>query len=403
MSSDIHQDHQRLQQQLQAFLNQARENEQKMHRFHEQELRLIGTRSLSELIDAILYNYRKEFGLDAVSLVLYDPQYEIHRILEEEGVRLEEHPSLLFINSRNPLEFLFGLSLNPQLGIYQPDIHEFLFSKPIPDLNSVALLPLVRYGELIGSFNLGSLSQDRFSAESATDFLQRLSTIIAICIENAANHERLKRVGLTDSLTGINNRRFFDQRLGEEVARCLRTNEAISCLFLDIDYFKKINDQYGHRIGDRVLRQVANLIREQLRNCDVLGRYGGEEFTALLANTGQNTALEIAERIRESIASQAFKFTHNNETQTIPVTISIGVASLDPRCGETDVTVLGPVLIEQADSALYAAKRNGRNQVMLADENPDYLSERTTHLNSMEKEKAIDKREIVSAADMLVL
>ena len=366
MSDDIQQEHQRLQQQLQVFLHQARENEQKMHRFHEQELRLIATRSLSELIEAILYNYRSEFELDTVSLMLFDPQYEIHRILEEEGVRLEEHPSLLFISSRDPLDVLFGLSLNPLLGRYQPDIHEFLFSKPVPELQSVALLPLVRYGELIGSFNLGSESLERFSAESATDFLQRLSTIIAICIENAANHERLKRVGLTDSLTGINNRRFFDQRLGEEIARGLRTHEPISCLFLDIDYFKKINDQYSHRAGDRVLRQVANLIREQLRNCDVLGRYGGEEFTALLANTGQETAMEIAERIREGIAGQAFTINDSKDALTIPVTISIGVATLDPRSGETDVAALSQTLMESADTALYAAKRNGRNQVMLA-------------------------------------
>jgi two-component system cell cycle response regulator len=365
MSDTLTQDHQRLQQQLETFLDQARENELKMQRFHEQELRLIGTRSLSELIDMILYNYRNEFGLDTVSLVLFDPEYEIQRILEEEGVRFEEHPGLVFVTSRDMLDNLFGLSLRPVLGGYTPQRHQHLFARQPRTLQSVALLPLVRYGDLIGSFNLGSESARRFSRESATDFLQRLSTVVAICLENAANHERLKRVGLTDSLTGINNRRFFDQRLHEEIARGLRTREPIACLFLDVDYFKKINDNYGHHVGDRVLRQVANLIREQLRNCDVLGRYGGEEFAALLDNTGPGSALEIAQRIRQSIEQHQFLLPDDLQQSPFNVTISIGVASLDTVRGNANVTTLGQHLLEQADQALYRAKEAGRNRVML--------------------------------------
>lgn len=370
MPDSQQQDHQRLQRQLETFLDQARENELKMRRFHEQELRLIGTRSLPELINMILYNYRNEFGLDAVSLVLYDPQYEIQRILEEEGVRFEEHPALLFITSRDVLDNLFGVSLQPTLGNYDAEQHQHLFLQQQVHLQSVALLPLVRYGELIGSFNLGSESAQRFSKESATDFLQRLSTIVAICLENAANHERLKRVGLTDSLTGINNRRFFDQRLTEEIARGLRTQEPIACLFLDVDYFKKINDRYGHHIGDRVLRQIANLIREQLRNCDVLGRYGGEEFAALLDNTGPGSALEIAQRIRQSVEQHQFLLPEDPQQPPFRVTISIGVASLDTVRGDNNMNTLGQTLVEQADQALYRAKEAGRNRVVLYEEQP---------------------------------
>ena len=369
--SDIHaKDAQRLQQQLESFLDQARENELKMRRFHEQELRLIGTRSLTELIKMILYNYRNEFGLAAVSLVLYDPQYEIQRILEEEGVRFEEHPALVFITNRDILDNLFGLSLQPTLGDFDPLKHQHLFTQARKTLQSVAVLPLVRYGELIGSFNLGSDSAQRFSKDSATDFLQRLSTIVAICLENAANHERLKRVGLTDSLTGINNRRFFDQRLTEEIARGQRAQEPIACLFLDVDYFKKVNDHYGHHVGDRVLRQVANLIREQLRNCDVLGRYGGEEFAALLDNTGPGAALEIAQRIRQSVEQHEFLLPDDAQPP-LHVTISIGVATLDSVRGDTNALKLGQTLLEQADQALYRAKEAGRNRVMLYEVQPD--------------------------------
>lgn len=361
--SDLYRENQLLRRKLRAFLTQARENEQKMRRFHEQELRLISTPSLSELVQRVLYNYRTAFTLDVVGLTLHDPGYEIQRILEDEGVRLGEYDNLHFIAETDALDNLFGFSLEPQLGRFHPGEHDELF----PSNNraqSIALLPLVRYGELIGSLNLGSNDPERFIDGSATDFLQRLATIVAICLENATNHERLKRVGLTDSLTGVNNRRFFDQRLGEEVARAQRSGEPLACLFLDIDHFKRINDQYGHRIGDRVLSEVAGLIRDQLRSTDVLGRYGGEEFSALLVNAKKEKALEIAERIRSIIEAQPFP---QEDNDSLSVTISIGVSSLQVRAGE-GLENIAEELVDRADQALYLAKNAGRNRVVPAQE-----------------------------------
>ncbi|HEB92946.1 MAG TPA: sensor domain-containing diguanylate cyclase [Gammaproteobacteria bacterium] len=359
---DLYRENQLLRRKLRAFLTQARENEQKMRRFHEQELRLISTPSLSELVQRVLYNYRTAFTLDVVGLTLHDPGYEIQRILEDEGVRVAEFTSLHFSAETDALDTLFGVSLEPRLGVFRPHEHAALF----PDnchAQSIALLPLVRYGELIGSLNLGSNDPQRFVAGSATDFLQRLATIVAICLENATNHERLKRVGLTDSLTGVNNRRFFDQRLDEEVARAQRSGEPLACLFLDIDHFKRINDQHGHRVGDRVLREVAGMIREQLRSTDVLGRYGGEEFSALLVNAEKEKALEIAERIRGVIAARRFSL---EDGGTLSATISIGVSSLPATVeGNEDIA---EELLDRADQALYLAKSSGRNRVIPAEE-----------------------------------
>lgn len=352
--------------QLAAFLEQARENEQKMQRFQAQELRLIGTRSLTALIQNILYNYRTAFALDAVSLTLYDPQYELHRMLEDEGTRIAEMTNLIFIRDRDELDNLFGTSTQPKLLEYDSHQHTQLFSKNIPKLRSIAMLPLMRYHDIAGSLNLGSIAKERFSEDSATDFLQRLATIVAICLENTANHERLKRVGLTDSLTGINNRRFFDQRIGEEIARSLRTREPIACLFLDVDFFKHINDIHGHQAGDQVLREMAILIREQLRNSDVLCRYGGEEFAAILTNTSAATAYEIAERIRYRI-EQHEVFPHDKQG-VIQATISIGISELSENTIPTDIDNLTQELVKQADAALYSAKDKGRNCVVLAED-----------------------------------
>ncbi|WP_455212135.1 DUF484 family protein [Kaarinaea lacus] len=368
MSEILAEEHQKLKQQLDTVISQARENEQKMQRFQAQELRLIGTRSLAALIQNVLYNYRTAFALDAVSLVLYDPQYEIHRILEEEGTRLAELSNLIFITERRLLNELYAGDLSPQLGAFNAQTHSALFAKSIPRLRSVALLPLVRYGDLIGSLNLGSINEQRFTEASATDFLERLSTIVAICIENTTNHERLKRVGLTDSLTSVNNRRFFDQRIGEEIARALRTREPLSCLIMDIDHFKQINDRHGHQAGDQILRQTAALIRDQLRNSDVLARYGGEEFAAVLPNTNPRSAFEIAERIRENIAQHRFTIKENTLTQPLSITVSIGIAVMGAGTIPTDIEPLMARLIKKADTALYDAKSTGRNRVVMANE-----------------------------------
>lgn len=363
MTDDLYHENQLLRRKLRAFLSQARENEQKQRRFHEQELRLIGTPSLAELVQRLLFNYRTAFRLDVVSLVLHDPEYEVRRILEEEGVRLEEMEQLVFQHDLDGLDNVFGVSAEPRLGEFKVREHGCLFAANTQGLRSVALLPLVRYGVLIGSLNLGSVDEARYHVGVATDFLQRLATVVAICVENATNHERLKRVGLTDSLTGVNNRRFFDQRLLEEVGRAQRSEEPLTCLFLDVDHFKRVNDEHGHQTGDQVLRVVAGLIREQLRASDVLGRYGGEEFAALLVNASAEAAMEIAERIRAVIEDYPFK---TLEGEALAATISIGVAMLSLHEDDGDLESWANGLVERADQAVYTAKNQGRNRVVLA-------------------------------------
>jgi len=364
MTDDLYHENQILRRKLRAFLSQARENEQKQRRFHEQELRLISTPSLTELVQRVLFNYRTAFGLDVVSLVLHDPEYETQRIFEEEGVRLGEMEQLLFQHDLDALDNLFGVSAEPKLGAFRGREHGFLFAEGTTAVRSVALLPLVRYGNLIGSLNLGSEQETRYVDGAATDFLQRLATVVAICLENATNHERLKRVGLSDSLTGVNNRRFFDQRLLEEVGRAQRTQEQLTCLFMDVDHFKRVNDEHGHQTGDQVLRVVAGLIREQLRASDVLGRYGGEEFAALLVNASGEAAMEIAERIRAVIETYPFETV---EGKSLAVTISIGVANLLDTGQEASLGLLASDLVDRADQGVYAAKHQGRNQVVLFD------------------------------------
>jgi two-component system cell cycle response regulator len=361
MRTDLYTENQFLRRQLRELMAQARKNEQKLRRIQAQEYRLISTNSLFELIQRIICDYRTSSSLDFVTLTLIDREYEIQRILTEQGVDLTEHPALVFLPDEDDLNRLYGISVTPKLGPFSSTKHHTLFPGVENLPVSTALLPLVRHNELIGSLNLGSHSKNRFVENTATDFLERLAAIVAIGLENAANHERLKRIGLTDPLTGVNNRRFFDQRLSEEIARAARSGAPLSCLLLDIDKFKQINDTFGHQAGDHVLIDVAALIKKQMRGSDVLARYGGEEFVAVLINANSDEAIEIAERVRRNIAAHKFAITTAVKHS---VTISIGLTTLFENKSSTDTNILADELINRADRALYTAKDTGRNKVV---------------------------------------
>jgi two-component system cell cycle response regulator len=156
---------------------------------------------------------------------------------------------------------------------------------------------------------------------------------------------------ITDALTGLYNHRYLHERLSEELHRAREHQRPISVLFCDLDHFKGYNDTRGHSAGDAVLREVAHVIEQSVRNIDIAARYGGEEFVVLLVETGREAALAVAERIRERI--RAAGFTAND----VPLTVSIGVA------GYPDDADRREDLLNRADSAMYLAKRRGRDQV----------------------------------------
>lgn len=358
MNSDLQSENKELRRRLTAVMANARHNEERMRRFHEQELRLLSANGLMDLLRHVVVGHRQVFGLESVTLTLVDPEYEIQRLLADLGCS-DGFPELHFLDSASALAGFFGSAQLPRLGGYRPELHVNLFHLGPPPA-SVAVLPLLRQRRLIGSLNLGSREEGRFIPGSATDFLERLGAVVAIGLENAINHERLKHIGLTDALTGVHNRRYFDRRLAEEVERVQRTGQPLVCLFLDVDHFKKVNDTYGHQVGDRVLQEVAARIKAQLRLSDALGRYGGEEFSALLVQTDAEQARDIAERIRSAIAAEPFRLGGDHN---LMVTLSVGMALLTPQGCDVDLTACAERLVAQADEAVYRAKQGGRNRV----------------------------------------
>jgi diguanylate cyclase (GGDEF)-like protein len=221
------------------------------------------------------------------------------------------------------------------------------------ETRSEMCVPLIFLGEKLGVIALDSALKDAFE----TDDIQPLESVADICagaIQNANYFERVKQLAYIDGLTGIHNRRFFEMRIAEELERSARFQGRMAVIMVDIDYFKKLNDEFGHLLGDEVLRGVAAILKQQLRKVDMVCRYGGEEFAIVLPETSGENALMVAEKLRLQIARHPFPGVPR------PVNISCGVADY-PAQGMTRDEVMAA-----ADAALFCAKRTGRNKVVAA-------------------------------------
>jgi two-component system cell cycle response regulator len=169
----------------------------------------------------------------------------------------------------------------------------------------------------------------------------------------AAYHEEIYRLTTMDGMTQVHNRRYFDEQMDREISRSRRYERVLSLVMIDIDHFKKVNDQHGHLAGDYVLKQLASTVRSRIRREDVFARYGGEEFAIILPEIDLKGARMFAEKLRQLVAKQEFNFDKN----PIPVTVSVGVAMLGQAHREPGD------LIRTADEKLYEAKSSGRNRV----------------------------------------
>ncbi|MBV8339076.1 MAG: diguanylate cyclase, partial [Candidatus Eremiobacteraeota bacterium] len=181
----------------------------------------------------------------------------------------------------------------------------------------------------------------------------------AVAVQNAKLYERAKELAENDALTGLPHQRSVQERLAYEVKRSRRSSSRLALLMMDIDKFKAFNDTYGHPVGDRVLKEVAAVLRRVARETDVIGRYGGDEFCAILPETDRESAWRFAERLEAEVAREPFQI---DERQSIPIRLSIGIAVYPDECEGRDD------LIGVADAALYAAKRGEAQRAMKSED-----------------------------------
>jgi diguanylate cyclase (GGDEF)-like protein len=304
---------------------------------------------LDELLDKVCIAILERFTTDHVSLLL----------LENGQLLLRAHRGtltpLMAAGDVIPTEAgLTSQALVRGKTVLQNDVTTSPDYVPgYAEVQSEICVPLIFFGEKLGVLALDSKSPNAFLETDVTP-LESVADICAAAIQNAHHFESAKQLAYLDGLTGIFNRRFFEMRIVEELERAQRYKSELSVLMLDIDNFKKLNDEFGHLLGDEVLRQVSNILQQHLRKGDVVCRFGGEEFAVLLPQSNNESAMEVADKLRRAIESWHFPGVPR------PVTVSVGTAH-SPEFGETRDKV-----VSAADAALYQAKQAGRNCVISA-------------------------------------
>jgi diguanylate cyclase (GGDEF)-like protein len=220
---------------------------------------------------------------------------------------------------------------------------------------SLLVVPLQRdEGTAVGALTLAATAPEVLTP-ARQEILRLIAAQVAVKIDLGRTHQQLNRLATTDGLTGLLNHRTFQHGFDMMLQRESRRQGSLSLLLCDIDYFKKINDTYGHPFGDKVLQGVAGILSKAARRVDLTARYGGEEFALLLEGAGEKGALKVAARICKEIENMVFR----HAPRPVRVTISVGVA-VSPEHG-TDKALL----LSRADQALYQAKKQGRNRVIV--------------------------------------
>ena len=221
---------------------------------------------------------------------------------------------------------------------------------------TVMFSPLVARGKAIGGI-LTESSSDRGFSESDERRFMALASSASMALDNAQLLKKTEELAIVDELTGMYNYRFFRDKLNTEIQRAIRYKHKLSILMIDIDFFKKINDNHGHEAGNLILQQLAGLLRRCVREVDILSRYGGEEFVVILPQTGVGEAKMVGERIRDEVERTVFEC--GPEAPEVRLTVSVGVESFsEAYVKNTDL------FLKQADQHLYAAKEAGRNRVV---------------------------------------
>jgi two-component system cell cycle response regulator len=316
--------------------------------------------TLDQVMDTAFEAAREIVEFDFSSISLFDKDRKRHRISR---VRLAEgSEDLVDMKTLDGLEFADGASLVSMVlknRHYLPAGGELrdqatpVFSRKVKlkNVESLLVLPLVCKDEAIGTFTIAARRQGAFGKD-AREMLGVIANQVAVSLENAKMYGQMETMATTDGLTGLLNHRTFQSQLTDMLGRAERHNIKLAVMLTDVDHFKKVNDTYGHPVGDQVLKKVAAICQEKVRKIDVVARYGGEEFAIVLEGTDAAGALALAERVRIDIGKQVFQ----SDKGPFSVTISLGIAGYPGDAKEKQQ------LIERADQALYFAKHNGRNR-----------------------------------------
>ncbi len=340
-----------------------REQREFAEALREMSLTMASELNLEVVLDAILKSISRVVHFDAACIVLR----------EQDRLNIKRYHGFFMEDILDPKQWLEshmeGSALIQTMEVSQRPQAKFK-GEQVPDdilfdidrrFSSLAGAPIIIRGRLIGFIFLG-ITGTQVYQKNSLDNLAAFASSAAIALENARLYNEQQLLALTDGLTGLTNRRRFDNEINKELEKVARYRRPTSLIMLDIDNFKHYNDQFGHQAGDDVLKRLAQQLMQNMREVDIVARYGGEEFALILPEVGPEAAYQVAERIRTGVETMSYE-SRGKELIGIEWKISVSIGVAGAPCH-----ALSPAeLIHAADSALYRAKLNGKNQTILSD------------------------------------
>ncbi|MFO8047633.1 MAG: sensor domain-containing diguanylate cyclase [Desulfosudaceae bacterium] len=337
-----------------SLYERLKRNEELARKFYEVEKKILRILKFKDLFDALLAEIKSQFNVPYVWISLIENS-EATRLLEsiadiddqlKASINTIDYGSFAALVGNQTEPILANDGLKPYYKLL-PGEKNFL-------IRSLAIAPITMDGEIIGSLNQGDADQNRFVPGMETSLLEQLATKVSLCLSNVTAHEKLKFMAFHDPLTGLLNRRVMETALQRETSRARRYQLPLSVIFLDLDYFKAVNDTHGHETGDDLLKHLARELADKSRETDIVARFAGDEFVIILPETDAGQAQALMERIRDHLDETPLPV---GETE-IPVRISYGVASTE----DIDLAAENaPALIlKKADQRLYIKKEAGR-------------------------------------------
>ncbi|MBA2664695.1 MAG: sensor domain-containing diguanylate cyclase [Bradymonadaceae bacterium] len=333
-------------------------------RFYEASRKLNGVLTPADAYKVAMESVGQIVAYDFAALTIYDEESDRHSVAVVDqsthlgqdvsawvGRNFENNQGLVSMVVKNRHYLPFGGNFRDGASVV------FTREERLEEMKSMLVLPLIVQDRPLGTFVVAHREALQFSTERR-EMLEVVANQVAVTLQNARLYAKMEEMASIDGLTQLANRRTFQTKLGEAMARHKRSGRNFGLILTDIDHFKSVNDTYGHPVGDEVLREVGKLFRAALREVDVPARYGGEEFVVILEETELAAGRQVAERLREEFSKLVFQ----TDKGPLQCTISMGYA-----CGPFDADDAHK-LVDLADQALYHSKQNGRNRVTVYQE-----------------------------------
>ena len=315
------------------------ENRIQWSKFWQAESLLATSNSVEQLTRVLGQEYREALGLEVIKLLVFAEN--------------AEH----FFSEAQEVEAMIQQTIS--LAPYQAELHYHSLGRDLTG-GSVDSIPLVLGGQPIGLLLMGH-AEVWPDSDLTQAFLSRTGDIVVLCLSSLRGRRAFEDVLIRDPLTQLYNRRYFNDRINQELSKASRSDWSVCCIVFDIDFFKHVNDTFGYAAGDSLLFQVGQRAEDLLRSGELLARTGGEEFSVLLSDAPMKVGKVVAERIRRSVEKEPFELP---EGESIQVTISCGVAQARKQVGYTKSAA--DDLIDRSAKALSDAKALGRNRVVAA-------------------------------------